>query len=192
MDHSVLVRRCQVAFTVALLTLGGAARVCADSITLSNVQLQFDLATLSASVSAGLEAHSDTASSVFLDALSVSLVQAGTPVDLTAGPTTLDDTPFFANTPISMLDGETLAPVVLFRLLGLVPGASYAGSFFLAQGGDPLQIPAQMISFTMPSPTDTPVPEPASLWLLGTGAILWGAARWRKASAAHLLTPCRW
>jgi hypothetical protein len=181
MKQSDLFRRCQVALVAAVLTVCGVQRASADSITLSDVQVELDLVTLTASISAGLEAHSDTASSVFLDGLSVSVLQDGVPVDLSVGPTTLDDAPFFTNTPPFMLDGDTLAPVVLFRLLGLVPGASYTGSFFLTQGVDSLEVPPQELAFSVPQSSDTTVPEPASLYLVGVGAVsLWRAARRRN------------
>jgi hypothetical protein len=152
----------------------------ADSITLSQVQVQLDLMDLTASVSANLLAQSDTASPVFLDGLSVSLSQNAVPLDLTAGPTTLDDTPFFTNTPPSMADGGTLGPVVLFRLAGLLPGASYTGSFFLFEGNDPLETAPQELSFTLPEGSPAPVPEPATVWLFGAGACsLWAAGRRR-------------
>ena len=178
MKHTRLSRSYQIVLALAVLAFCGAARASADSITLSNVQLQLDLVTLSASISAGLEAHSDTASSVFLDGLSVSVLQDGVSVDLSAGPTTLDDLPFFTNTPPFMPDGGTLGTVVLFRLLGLVPGASYSASFVLTEGVDPLEIPAQSVSFSVPSEPIGTVPEPGSLWLLGMGtAGLWRVAR---------------
>jgi hypothetical protein len=178
MKHSRFSRTFHVALALTMLTIGGAQRASADAITLSDVQVNLDFATLSASISAALAAHSDTASSVFLDGLSVSLLQDGVPVDLSAGPTTLDDSPFFANTPPSMLDGDTLGPVVLFRLLGLVPGASYTTSFFLTEGLDPLEVPPQEVAFTAPLSSATPVPEPASIWLVGAGAGgLWLSAR---------------
>ena len=181
MKQSRFFRKCHVALALAVLTLAGAERASADSITLSDVQVQLDFDTLSASISAALGAHSDTASSVFLDGLSVSLLQDGVPVDLSAGPTTLDDAPFFANTPPSMLDGETLGPVVLFRLLGLVPGASYTTSFFLTEGLDPLEVPSQNLAFTAPLDSATPVPEPTSILLFGAGAGgLWLSARRHK------------
>jgi hypothetical protein len=182
MKHTRLSRSYQVVLALVVLSLCGAARASADSIALSNVQLELDLVTLSASISAALEAHSDTASSVFLDGLSVSVFQDGVPVDLSAGPTTLDDLPFFTNTPPFLQDGGTLGPVVLFRLLGLVPDASYTASFFLSEGVDPLEIPSQDVFFTVPpSSGATPVPEPASLLLLGMGAAsLWGGRRRHK------------
>jgi hypothetical protein len=179
MKCSVLSRWCQVSFAVAFV-LACVPAASADSITLSQVQVQVDPLALTASVSADLLAQSDTASPVFLDGLSVSLSENAVPLDLTAGPTTLDATPFFTNTPPFMLNGDTLGPVVLFRLLGLLPGGSYTGSFFLIEGTNPLEIAPQELSFTLPQGSPAPVPEPATVWLFGMGACsLWAARRRR-------------
>jgi hypothetical protein len=164
--------RCESRFVVlaAALALAVTRTASADSITLSNVQVDLDSNAATASVSSELTASSDTASDVFLDGLNVSLTDNGMPVDLTAGPIMLDDSPFFANTPLSMADGSTLGPIVLFNLTGLVPGDSYVTSFFLNQGLDALELPAQDLAFVVPEASPTPVPEPPTLWLIGLGA----------------------
>lgn len=165
----------------ALFTVSGSNSVSADSLTLSDVLVEFDAATLSASVSAGLQAHSDSGSDVFLDGLSVSLFEEGVPIDLTAGPILLDDGPFFANTPPFLADGGLLPPVVLFRLLPLTPGASYSLSFLLFQGGAPLVVSPDLGFVAPQDPSAAPVPEPTTLSLVALGvAGLWGGVRRRR------------
>ena len=73
-----------------------------------------------------------------------------------------------------MADGDVLQPVILFNLLGLTPGASYAGSFSLIEGFSVLA--TQEFSFVAPTESATPVPEPTSILLVGSG--VWFA--WRK------------
>jgi hypothetical protein len=164
----------------AALVLAAAPRASADMILLSDVQVALDPDTLVASVSAGLEARSDTGSEVSLAGLSVSLFLGGDPVDLFAGPTLLDDLPFFLNTPATMADGGLLAPVVLFRLIGLLPGASYAGSFFLTDGASALEVPPQPFAFTVPQTPTAGVPEPGTLLLMGIGGALAALQRRRR------------
>ena len=161
---------------VAIL-IASSARASADMIVLSNVHVELDLETLIASVSAGLEAQSDTGGEVTLAGLSVSLFRDADPVDLFAGPTLLDDLPFFLNTPASLADGALVAPVVLFRLIGLLPGESYTGSFFLTDGVGALENPPQEFSFTVPT---AGVPEPGTLLLMGIGAAVLGVRRRRR------------
>ena len=172
---------CRLALVVTL-TLCCAGRASANAITLSNVQVQVDPIDLIASVSAVLEAQVDTGTEVFLEGLSVSFAQNGVTLDLTAGPVTLDDTPFFVNTPVTMVHGQTTGPLLLFQLLGLTHGSLYTGSFYLVEGGNPLQVPPQTFSFTMSQVPSSSVPEPGTLLLLSSGAGL--AALWRRRRTA--------
>jgi hypothetical protein len=158
-----------VRFALALaLTLGLAGRASAASIALTNVHVQLDLATLVVSITGGLQAHSDDGSDVFLDGLSVSLAEDGVDIpDLFAGPTLLDDLPFFG-LPASLPDGGSLPDTsLLFRLTGLKPNADYTGTFYIFQFS-PLGFPEaleapQTFSFRT-------VPEPATLLLTMIGA----------------------
>jgi hypothetical protein len=157
---------CVVRFALAaVLSLGIAGRASAASIALTNVRVELDLANLVASVTGGLEAHSGDGSDVFLDGLSVSLAADGVDIpDLFAGPTLLDDLPFFG-LPASLPDGGSLPDTsLLFRLTGLKPNADYTGSFYLFQFS-PLGFPEaleapQTFAFST-------VPEPATLLLTG-------------------------
>lgn len=150
----------------AALTLTCAERASAASILLSNLQIQLDDTGTVASVTAGLEAQGDGGGDVFLDFLSVSLFEDGLPIaDLFAGPTLLNDLPFFA-LPFSLPDGGILPDdTLLFQITGLVAGATYTGSFALNQFGQDDPLISQSFEFTT-----APVPEPASLILLGSGA----------------------
>jgi PEP-CTERM motif len=153
---------------VAALTVAFADRASADSILLSDVQIQLDLDNMIASITGGLEAHSSTGGPVFLDGLGVNLVQDATPLDLFAGPTLLDDLPFFS-LPYPLADGESLpVTTLLFRLTGLVAGSAYTGSFsFLEFSADGAAEVLASRDFAFATPT--PVPEPATLLLTGTG-----------------------
>ena len=171
LSFRIVARRLAIA---GVLSLCFAGRASANSIALSNVQVQLDVTNLIASVSAALTATVDTGSEVFLDGLNVSLEQDGISLDLTAGPTFLDDTPFFLNTPVSMVNGETTGPLVLFQLSGLAPGSLYTGSFYFFEQIEPLQVPAQAFSFTVPQLPTSTVPEPSTLLLFGSAAAIVG------------------
>jgi hypothetical protein len=162
----VLITRLTRLALAAAFTLAFADRAAAASLLLSNLQVEFDETGLIASVSAGLEAQSDDGSDVFLDSLSVSLFQDGEAIpDLFFGPTQLDDLPFFA-LPLSLPDGGILPDAtLLFRLTGLIAGASYTGSFALSQFGQDDPLVSQDFAFT----ANAPVPEPSTLILTGFG-----------------------
>jgi hypothetical protein len=159
---------------LALIFLATAAgRASADSILLSNVQVQFDPVGLTASVTAGLEAFSSTGSDVFLDSLVVSLSQNGQPIDdLFTGTTTLDDQPFFL-LPYPLADGSVLPDsTLLFRLTGLDPTATYTGTFELSEFSQQDLLASADFSLR-------PVPEPGTMSLLGIGLATLVAARRR-------------
>jgi hypothetical protein len=168
----------------AVFTLAFAERASASSILLSNLQIEIDATGLIASVTAGLEAQSGDGSDVFLDSLSVSLFEDGLPIDdLFAGPTQLNPLPFFA-LPLSLADGGSLADgTLLFQITGLVAGATYTGSFALSQFGQDDPLVTQNFEFTT-----APVPEPASLVLLGSGAVALLVRR-RRNKADRSLSP---
>jgi hypothetical protein len=171
MPKALVTRLIRVALAAAL-TIAFADRAAASSIVLSNLQIEFDETGLVASVTAGLLAQSDVVDEngdlvdVFLDSLAVSLFQDGEPIpDLFAGPTQLDVEPFFA-LPFNLPDGGILPDTtLLFRLTGLIAGASYTGSFALSQFGQDAPLVSQDFAFT----ANAPVPEPSTLILTGFG-----------------------
>jgi hypothetical protein len=165
MPKVLITRLTRLALTAAF-TLAFADRAAAASLLLSNLQIEFDETGLIASVSAGLEAQSGDGSDVFLDSLSVSLFQDGEAIpDLFFGPTQLDDLPFFA-LPFSLPDGGILPDTtLLFRITGLIAGASYTGSFALSQFGQDAPLVSQDFAFA----ANAPVPEPSTLILTGFG-----------------------
>ena len=94
---------------VVALTIVCTGQASADSIVLSDFQVQLDMDTMIASIIGGLEAHSSTGDPVFLDSLGVSLSEGSTPLDLFAGPTLLDDLPFFS-LPYPLAMGRSFRP----------------------------------------------------------------------------------
>ena len=162
----VLISRLIRLALAAAFTIGFADRAAASSILISNLEIQFDDTGLIASITAGLEAQSGDGSDVFLDSLAVSLFQDGEAVpDLFFGPTQLDDQPFFA-LPFSLPDGGILPDAtLLFRITGLIAGATYTGSFALSQFGQDEPLVSQDLAFT----ANAPVPEPSTLVLTGFG-----------------------
>lgn len=156
----------------------------ADSISLSNVTVTVNQSTSGASVGTDLVAHSDTASQVNLDSLTVELFDNGTAVDLSgAGPITLDESGFLS-LPLSLADGATASAQPLFSFSGLTAG-SYTGDFYLAEnitdaGGNlvptPLESPGQQFAFTV-QPSAIPAPEPPTVWLLMGGLALAAGCR---------------
>lgn len=165
MPKHLVIRLIRVALAAAF-TIAFADRAAASSIVLSNLQIEFDDTGLIAGISAGLEAQSGDGSDVFLDSLAVSLFQDGEAVpDLFAGPTQLDDLPFFS-LPLSLPDGGILPDAtLLFRITGLIAGATYTGSFALSQFGQDSPLVSQDFAFT----STAPVPEPSTLILTGFG-----------------------
>lgn len=168
----------------AAFLVGLASRASAEAIVLSNVNVVVDPLSRFATVSAGFEAHSDSGLDISLDGLDVSLSQDGVPIpDLSTGPVVLDESPFFVNAPLSMADGSVFPSIDLFTLTGLTQGSTYTGSFSIIEmiGGmpQPLEIPPQTFAFTVGASQN--VPEPGSVWLLGTGvALLAGRLRRRR------------
>ena len=89
MRSRLLTFRSSLLFAIITL-LASAELASASSIALTDVQLQFDLAWSSVSLSSGLEAHGDPAgTTVFLDGITVTLSQDGNLVDLVGGMPTL-------------------------------------------------------------------------------------------------------
>ena len=96
---------------------------------------------------------------------------AGNPRDLSncePPPTQLDDLPFFS-LPFNLPDGGILPDgTLLFRITGLIAGATYTGSFALSQFGQDDPLVFQDFQFASAAGT-APVPEPGTLILTGIG-----------------------
>lgn len=169
MAKPFVTRLLRVALAAAFI-LTFAGRASASSIVLSNLHVDLDETGLIASISAGLEAHSDDGSDVFLDSLSVSLFEDGVSIaDLFSGVTLLDDLPFFS-LPFSLPDGGILPEgTLLFRITGLIAGATYTGSFALSQFGQDDPLAVQEFEFTSSASGPAPVPEPSTLILTSIG-----------------------
>jgi len=167
---------------VVALTIVFAGRASADSIALSDFQVQLDLDNMVASIIGGLEANSSTGDPVFLDSLGVNLSEGSTPLDVFAGPALLDDLPFFA-LPYPLADGEVVPATTLFRITGLTAASVYSGSFsffeFTADGAETL------LSHSFEFATPAPVPEPATMVLTATGLALAFVRRRRAAAGRH-------
>jgi hypothetical protein len=158
---------------VMALTITCAGRASADSILLSDFQVQLDTDNMIATFIGGLEAHSSTGDTVQLDALGVTLTEGAFD-----GSTLLDDLPFYS-LPYPLADGQIVPVSTLFRITGLTAGTDYSGSFsffeFAADGVETLV--SQNFEFSSPAP----VPEPATLVLTGTGLALAFVRRRRTA-----------
>ncbi len=171
----------------AVVVAAAASGADAAALRLQDVQFPVDDVTLTATFSAGLEADTDDGSDIFLDGLSVDLAQDGTFLDLFAGPTLLDDLPFFLDVPPTLADGETLPVSLLFRHTGLTAGATYTGSFALlfSAGLDSGLFTAPALFSFSTAEAPAPVPEPATLILMATGLGATGLLQRRRRRQAR-------
>jgi hypothetical protein len=106
------------------------------------------------------------ASALFLNGLNLQLNAPG-------GSVTLDDLAFFINVPPQLAGGQMTNTVTLFTVTlgsGILPG-TYDGSITILgglTGADFDELTTQFFQVTV-QPAAAPVPEPATMLLLGTG-----------------------
>lgn len=98
----------------------------------------------------------------------------------------VDDTPFFANSPLSLDPGTSSGPFEIFDVLldpSLGPGV-YTGTFSILGGADGSAIgDVGDVNFTVDITAPVTAPEPTTLLMLGTGLLTLIFVRRRVAAA---------
>ena len=153
---------CLLAALIGMLAVGTAARADSIGITLSQSTLS---ATAGSTLTFAATLTNISTSTVFLNGDSSTTVNPGLVVS---------DNPFLNNAPLSLAAGASSGPFDIFTVTiaaGTAPGIYSLNSFTILGGPDGITLnPVGSTNFTVD--VLSPVPEPGTLVLVGSGLVV--------------------